>query len=122
MSVVTMPSFDNLSNIVQFENIDLPKNPLDVDQLWNDQDVLCDLVRDQYLRRLRETLVHNLRNSKCHQHINQQRQLEQCVDLCMVHMEKRALRQCMVASVYCQAMINMVNIVLHNCYMNIVLR
>lgn len=102
-----MNSFENLLSKVPFWNVDLPKNPLDVDEDSEELDVLCELVRNQYLKRLRQTLLNNLDNIKCYQNIPFY-QIQQCVDICMAEMEKQALRRCMIASIYRECMSNMV--------------
>lgn len=107
MSNNTMNSFENLLSKVSFWNVDLPKNPLNVDEDSGESDVLCELVRNQYLKRLHQTLLKNLDNTKCYQNISFD-QILQCVDICIAKMEKQALRRCMIASIYRESMSNMV--------------
>jgi len=103
-----MNLFDNLPSKVPFWNVDLPKSPWDMDEdLEENLDVLCELVRNQYLKRLRQTLLDNLDVSKSLQkkHLYH---IEECVDVCIAEMEKQALRRCMMASIYRECMSNMV--------------
>lgn len=80
--------------------VDLPNSPMDVDTDSEDLDSLCQLVRNHYLNRLRQTLIDNL--DKCGK-LHDSR-IVQYVDICMAEMEKRALRRCMIASIYRQDM------------------
>lgn len=101
-------SFENKSSTVPFCNIDLPKSPWDIDDDLEDLDtVLCELVRNQYLKRLHETLLNNLdvTNSYKKKPLNQ---IQHCVNLCMAELEKQALRQCMIARIYRKGMTNLV--------------
>lgn len=101
-----MDPFENLSSKVPFWKVDLPKSPWDFDE--DSENLLCDLVRNQYLKRLRQTLFDNLDvGPKGFQKSNLFK-IQQCVDICMVEMEKQALRRCMVAHIYREAMTNMV--------------
>lgn len=102
-----MNSFENLISKVPFWNVDLPKNLLNIDEDSEELDVLCELVRNQYLKRLRQTLLNNLDYVKCYQNIPFN-QIQQCVGICMAEMEKQALRRCMIASIYRESMSNMV--------------
>lgn len=106
-----MNSCENLTSKVSFWNIDLPKSPWDMDDDSDDLDVLCELVRNQYLKRLRQTLLDNLDVVEDYQkqHLNK---IEDCVNICMAEMEKQALRRCMMASIYREAMSRMVCVIL----------
>ncbi|XP_026805059.1 uncharacterized protein LOC113548395 isoform X1 [Rhopalosiphum maidis] len=101
-------SFENISSKVSFWNIDLPKSPWDVDDDLEDLDVLCELVRNQYLKRLHQTLLNNLNVTNSYQKkpVNQ---IQHCIDICMVELEKQALRRCMIASIYREGMTNLIN-------------
>lgn len=115
MSNSIINSFENLSSKLPLWNIDLPKSLLDMDEDLQELDVLCELVRNQYLKRLRQTLLNNLDDTKCYQNLPLY-QIQKCVDLCMNEMEKQALRRCMIASIYRESMSNMVCYVLLNYY------
>lgn len=106
-----LSSFENISSKVPFCNIDfnLPKSPLDVDDDFEDLDtVLCELVRNQYLKRLHETLLNNLDVTSSYKK-KPFNQIQHCVNLCMAELEKQALRRCMIAKMYCKGMTNMIN-------------
>lgn len=102
-----MNSFENSSSKVSFWDINLPQSPWDFSEDSKDLDLLCELVRNQYLKRLRQTLLDNLNVTEGYQksHLCQ---AQQYVDKCMTEMEKQALRKCMVARLYCEGMSNMV--------------
>lgn len=102
-----MNSFENLLSKESFWNVDLPENLLNVDGDSKELDVLCELVRNQYLKRLRQTLFNNVDNNKCYQNIPFD-QIQQCIGICVAEMEKQALRRCMIASIYRESMSNMV--------------
>lgn len=102
-----MSSFENLSSKVPFWDVKLPQSPWDFSEDSKDLDVLCELVRNQYLKRLRQTLLDNLNVSEEYQKSDLY-QTQQYVDLCMAEMEKQALRKCMVATLYREGMSNMV--------------
>lgn len=100
-------SHENMSSNVSFWNIDLPKSPLDMDEDLEDLNLLSELVRNQYLKHLRQTLLDNLDVTKGYQkkHLYQ---IQQSIDICMAEMEKQALRRCMIASIYREGMSKMV--------------
>lgn len=100
-------SFENLSSRVQIWNIDLPKHALDIDEDSKNFDVLSELVRNRYLKSLRQTLLNNLDVTTDYKN-NHLYQIQNCIDTCMVEMEKQALRQCMIASIYRESMSNLV--------------
>jgi len=101
-------SFENLSSKVQFWKIDLPENLLNIEEEDSeDLDLLCELVRNQYLKRLRQTLLDNLNITRGYQKTDLYH-VQKCVDICLAEMEKQALRRCMVASIYRESMFNMV--------------
>lgn len=101
-------SFENLSSKVQFWKLDLPESLLDIDEEDTEElDLLCELVRNHYLKRLRQTLLDNLDATESYQKTHL-RHIQQCVDICMAEMEKQALRRCMIASIYREGMSNMV--------------
>lgn len=112
-----MNSFENLSSKVQFWNVNLPKSPLDINEDSEDYDLLCELVRNQYLKRLRQTLIDNLNVTEEYQKEHPSC-VQQCVDVCMAEMEKQALRRCMVASIYREGMSNMVCFFNNTIYLN----
>lgn len=103
--------FENVSSKLSFWDIGFPKSQLELDDDSDDDseelDVLSELVRNQYMKRLHQTLLDNLDVAKGYQkhHLNK---IDQCVDVCMVEMEKQALRQCMVTRIYREAMTKMV--------------
>ncbi|XP_025194570.1 uncharacterized protein LOC112594137 [Melanaphis sacchari] len=101
-------SFENISSKVPFWNIDLPKSPWDVDDDLEDLDVLCELVRTQYLKHLHQTLLNNLDVTKSYKN-KPLNQIQHCVDICMAELEKQALRRCMIASIYRKSMTNLIN-------------
>lgn len=97
-----MISFDDYFARVSIA--DLPNSPMDMDADLEDLESLCQLVRNHYLNRLRQTLLDNVdKCGKLHDSC-----IVQYVDICMAEMEKRALRRCMVASIYRQDMAIMV--------------
>jgi len=101
-------SFENLASKMKFWKVDLPESPLDMDEeASEDLDLLCELVRNHYLKRLRQTLLDNLDVTEDYQKTHFYH-IQQCVDICMAEMEKRALRRCMIASIYRKSMSNMV--------------
>lgn len=102
-----MDSYENLVSKVQFWNVNLPESPFDIDEDSEDLDLLCEMVRNQYLKRLRQTLIDNLDVTEDYQK-KYPCTIQQCVDTCMTEMEKQALRRCMVASIYREAMSSMV--------------
>lgn len=96
-----------MSSNMPFWNIDLPKSPLDIDEDLEDLNLLTELVRNQYLKRLRQTLHDNLNVTEGYQR-NHPYQMQQSIDICMAEMEKQALRRCMIASIYREGMSKMV--------------
>jgi len=100
-------SFENLSSKNPFWKIDLPKSPWDLDDDVEDLDVLCEFVRNQYLKRLHQTLLNNLDVTSDYKK-KPLYQIQHCVDLCMAELEKQALRRCMIASIYREGMTNLV--------------
>lgn len=102
-----MDSYENLSSKVQLWNVNLPESPFDIDEDSEDLDLLCEMVRNQYLKRLRQTLIDNLDVTEDYQK-KLPYKIQQCIDTCMAEMEKQALRRCMVASIYRESMSNMV--------------
>lgn len=87
-------------------NLDLPATPMDMDP----ETVgfgLCDLVRGEYLKRLRETLAQNLGALIQGCHFDQE--IDNYIDTCMAEMEKTAIRNCMVADLYRKGMSQMVS-------------
>ncbi|XP_001949885.1 uncharacterized protein LOC100169414 [Acyrthosiphon pisum] len=103
-----LSSFGNSSSKIPFWNIDLPKSPWDVDDDLEDLDVLCELVRNQYLKRLHQTLLNNLDVTSSYKK-KPLYQIQHCVDICMAELEKQALRRCMIASIYREGMTNLIN-------------
>lgn len=101
-----MSSFEYSSKVPVW-NVDLPESPWDVNGDTENLDVLCELVRNQYLKRLRQTLFDNLDVSKGYQ--KEHLRIEQCVDICVAEMEKEALKRCMMASIYRESMSSMVS-------------
>lgn len=87
-------------------NLDLPATPMDMD-LETVGFGLCDLVRGEYLRRLRETLAQNLGTLIQGCFVDQE--IEAYIDTCMAEMEKTAIRNCMVANLYRKGMSRMVS-------------
>lgn len=104
---LVMNSNENMSLNVPFWNVDLPKSPWDMDEDLEDLNLLSELVRNQYLKRLRQTLLDNLDITEGYQkkHLYQ---IQQSIDICMAEMEKQALRRCMIASIYREGMSKMV--------------
>lgn len=103
-----LSTFGNSSYEIPFWNIDLPKSPWDVDDDLEDLDVLCELVRNQYLKRLHQTLLNNLDVTSGYKK-KPHYQIQHCVDICMAELEKQALRRCMIASIYREGMTNLVS-------------
>lgn len=113
-------TFDNVTNTMKMNTsedlcakapswiLDLPKGPWDMDDESEDLDKLCELVRNQYLKHLRQTLLDNLDVSNDGFQKKYIHQIPQSVDKCLFEMEKKALRQCMIASIYREVMFNMV--------------
>lgn len=102
--------FENLSSKVLSWDINLPQSPWDFSEDSEDSEdlnVLCELVRNQYLKHLRQTLLDNLNVAEVYQQSNHC-QAQQYVDICMAEMEKLALRKCMVARLYREGMSKMV--------------
>lgn len=104
-----MDTVENLAFKVPFWNVDLPENPWDIDDDDSENlDILCDMVRNQYLKHLRQTLFDNLDvGPKSYQQQNSLK-IQKCVDFCITQMEKQALRRCMVAKIYREGMTSMV--------------
>ncbi|XP_027853795.2 probable cyclin-dependent serine/threonine-protein kinase DDB_G0292550 isoform X2 [Aphis gossypii] len=106
-----LSSFENISSKVPFCNIDfnLPKSPWDIDDDFEGFDtVLCELVRNQYLKRLHETLLNNLDVTSSYKK-KPLNQIQHCINLCMAELEKQALRRCMIARIYRKGMTNLIN-------------
>lgn len=87
-------------------NLELPATPNDMDAEIADFG-LCDLVREQYLKRLQQTLAHNLGAFIEGCHVDQA-EIDSYIDTCMAEMEKTAIRNCMVAELYRRGMMRMV--------------
>lgn len=97
-----MASIPHLNSKAEFWK--LPENPWDLCDDFDNLDVLSDMIRDQYLRRLRKTLMDNLNVGPASYRENTFTEIQECVDVCMAEMEQQALRQCMAARIYSQGM------------------
>lgn len=89
--------------------IELPYSPLDVDEDPENVDLLCEMVRNQYLKHLRQTLYDNLDVGPKRYQKDFLFQVDHCVNTCMTEMEKQALRKCLIASIYRKTMTEMVS-------------
>lgn len=102
---------NSLENVSSYLDMKFSKSCLDLGVDSDDDSeecvVLWELVRSRYMKRLNQTLLDNLDVTKGYQkqHLNK---IDEAVDLCMVQMEKRALRDCMVARIYREEMTKMV--------------
>ncbi|XP_050532635.1 uncharacterized protein LOC126900755 isoform X2 [Daktulosphaira vitifoliae] len=89
--------------------IELPYSPIDVDEDPENVDFLCEMVRNQYLKHLRQTLYDNLDVEPKKFQKDCLFQVDHCVNTCMTEMEKQALRRCLIASIYRKNMTKMIN-------------
>lgn len=90
--------------------LSLPATPMDMDA-ENVDFGLCELVRDQYLKRLRQTVSQNL--CALIEDCNVDSRINSYIDVCVAEIEKEALRRCMVANLYREGMSRMVNAVFY---------
>jgi hypothetical protein len=85
-------------------DLGLPATPADMSP-ENVNYGLNDMVRASYLAKLRETLMSNIRkNTASDRGSAEDATVEMFVEKCLGEMEKDALRKCMVAEIYCEAM------------------
>jgi hypothetical protein len=85
-------------------DLGLPATPADMSS-ENVNYGLSDMVRASYLAKLRETLMSNMReNTASDRGSAEDTMVEMFVEKCLGEMEKDALRKCMVAEIYCEAM------------------
>ncbi|XP_025417394.1 uncharacterized protein LOC112688437 [Sipha flava] len=85
-------------------NLGLPATPADMSPENVDYG-LNDMVRAGYLAKLRETLMVNIReNTASDRGSAEDGTIEMFVEKCLGEMEKEAIRKCMVAEIYCDAM------------------
>lgn len=93
--------------------LSLPETPMDMDA-ENVDFGLCELVRNQYLKRLRETVSQNL--CALIEGCNVDSRIDNYIDVCVAEIEKDALRKCMVANLYREGMARVVNADLFSSY------
>ncbi|XP_025407463.1 uncharacterized protein LOC112681422 [Sipha flava] len=85
-------------------DLGLPATPADMSPENMDYG-LSDMVRAGYLAKLRETLMVNIKeNTASDRGSAEDGTIEMFVEKCLGEMEKEAIRKCMVAEIYCDAM------------------
>jgi hypothetical protein len=85
-------------------DLGLPATPADMSSENGDY-CLSDMVRVGYLTKLRETLMSNIKeNTASDRGSAEDGTIEMFVEKCLSEMEKEAIRKCMVAEIYCDAM------------------
>ncbi|XP_050428167.1 uncharacterized protein LOC126838091 [Adelges cooleyi] len=112
-----LDSFMNLTSKNPIWKIELPYSPVDVDDDPENVDILCEMVRNQYLKHLRQILYDNLDVGPKGYQKECLYQIDQCVETCVTEMEKKALKRCLIASIYRETMSSMINEV-KNCTKN----
>jgi hypothetical protein len=85
-------------------DLGLPATPADMSPENADYG-LSNMVRAGYLEKLRETLMANIKaNTASDRGSAEDGTIEMFVEKCLGEMEKEAIRKCMVAEIYCDAM------------------